>query len=307
MASLPTGIHAALAGWYTSHARDLPWRRTADPYAILTAEVMLQQTQVDRVIPKYRQFMEAFPTLAALAHAALADVIRVWAPLGYNARAVRLHRLAVRVVEEYGGQLPQTVQQLRALPGIGPYTAAAVACFAFGATVPVLDTNIYRVLSRVAYGVDPPSRREIERLAGEWLPAEGASVWHQALMDVGATLCVVTRPRCLLCPLRMHCRAAPYLQSNPPRGLAEASVPYAPTQGRYPGSSRYFRGRIVEALRALPTGDHMELADLGHAVHQGYEGEKHLEWLRGLVAGLERDGLVHVEPAEMGRVRVSLP
>ena len=197
-------FHETVAAWYARNARVLPWRGVADPYAVLVSEIMLQQTQVERVIPKYRAFLDAFPTLRALADAQPADVIRLWAGMGYNGRAVRLHKLAREVVERHDGELPRTVDELRKLPGIGPYTAAAVASFAFGEPVAVLDTNIYRVLSRAVHGITAPSRNAIHPLAESLLPKPDNPIspadWHQALMDIGATLCTARQPRCMLCP-----------------------------------------------------------------------------------------------------------
>ncbi len=294
-------LHDAVARWSRANARDLPWRRTRDPYAILVSEVMLQQTQAERVAPKFAAFLEAFPTLGALAEAAPADVIRLWAGMGYNNRAVRLHRLAREVVERCGGRLPETVDELRRLPGIGPYTAAAVACFAFGAAVPVLDTNIYRVLSRVVHGVQAPRRSALHPLADELTPRGdallSASEWHQGLMDIGATVCTAARPRCMLCPLRSLCAAAPALQAGADRRLAEASVPYAPRQSKFEGSTRYYRGRIVDLLRERlddPGGALVEeLAPLVEGAPVG---------LDDLLAALERDGLIVRDGA-----RVRLP
>ena len=288
-------LHADVRRWYARHARDLPWRRTRDPYALLVAEVMLQQTQVDRVTPKYGQFLERFPTLQALAEASAGDVIRAWSPLGYNGRAVRLHRLAQTVVREHGGRLPRREEELRRLPGLGPYTAAALASFAFGARMAVLDTNIYRVLSRVAFGVEPPAKAEIEAVARAWLPRRNVATWHQALMDIGATICTAAAPLCARCPLRPCCRAAPDLEGGDRRRLAEASVPYTSKQPAFAGSSRFYRGRIVEALRTLPAGGSMELATLGRAVRSGFDPVADAAWLQELLAGLTRDGLVRLE------------
>ena len=295
-------VHTAVHRWYRSHGRDLPWRRppfAGDPYAVLVSEVMLQQTQVDRVAPKFVAFMAAFPTLDALAGTEAGDVIRMWAGMGYNGRAARLHRLARVVRDAYAGELPRTAQELRRLPGIGPYTAAAVVCFAYGQAEPVLDTNVYRVLSRLVHGVEAPSRKAIEPLARELLPADGhplsASAWHQAVMDIGATICTAAKPRCMLCPLRPHCAAAPLLQDGAARGLAEASVPYTPKQGAFASSSRYYRGRIVDILRPLPPGVGMSLGELGPAVDASFDGERDLGWLEGLLEGLARDGLVSVQ------------
>jgi A/G-specific adenine glycosylase len=292
-------VHSAVAEWYARNVRDLPWRSepyVSDPYAILVSEVMLQQTQVDRVVPKFNEFMAAFPTLGELAAAQVGDVIRFWSGMGYNRRAVQLHLLAVTVLELMGGVLPSDVERLRALPGVGPYTAAAVACFAFGAAVPVADTNIYRVLSRLTRGVDAPSRTELDATVAAFLPETvsplSASAWHQALMDIGATICTARGPRCGLCPLRDVCRAAPLLRESGGRDLAEASVPYAQKQSIFAGSARFYRGRIVEALRGLSGGQAISLAELGAAVFAAFDVQRDTERMNELVDGLARDNLV---------------
>ncbi len=299
-------IHDAVAAWYARNARVLPWRGIADPYAILVSEIMLQQTQVERVIPKYHAFIDAFPTFRALADAQPADAIRIWAGMGYNGRAVRLHWLAREVVERYGGELPHTVAELRELPGIGPYTAAAVASFAFGEPATVLDTNIYRVLSRAVHGVDAPSREAIHPLAEALLPEPGSPItpadWHQALMDIGSMLCTTRQPRCMLCPLRPHCAAAPHLQSGSDPALAEASVPYSPRQSRFQGSARYFRGRIVDYLREQPDAgvdEHTLEGVISDA--ETASGAPCPVSLSDLLAALERDGLIR---RDSGRVRL---
>src|SRR5690242_13514125 len=207
----------ALQTWYAADGRvALPWRHTRDPYAVLVSEVMLQQTQVERVLPKYRAFLEQFPTLADLAAAPVAEVIRAWAGLGYNMRAVRLHEIARQAVERYGGTLPGSLDELLRLKGIGRYTAGAVACFAFGLPVATVDTNIRRVLWRVFRGVEPavwPSDTAFQRqmlALAEWaLPPEpqDAYDWQQALMDLGATICLARRPLCERCPLAGCCAA----------------------------------------------------------------------------------------------------
>ncbi len=299
-------LHGTVAAWYERNARVLPWRGIDDPYAILVSEIMLQQTQVERVIPKYHAFLEAFPTLRALADAQSADVIRIWAGMGYNGRAVRLHKLAREVVDRHNGELPRTADELRKLPGIGPYTAAAVASFAFGEPVAVLDTNIYRVLSRTVHGVDAPSREAIHPLAESLLPKPDSPItpadWHQALMDIGATLCTARQPRCMLCPLRPHCTAAPRLQSGGDPALAEASVPYSPRQSKFQGSARYFRGRIVDYLREQPdTGVEERTLDGVLSDAEATSGAPCPVSLSDLLAALERDGLVR---REGGRVRL---
>jgi A/G-specific adenine glycosylase len=205
----------ALLAWYAAEGRaSLPWRHTRDPYAVLVSEVMLQQTQVERVLPKYRAFLDQFPTLAALAAAPVADVIRAWAGLGYNMRAIRLHEIARQAVERYGGTLPGSLDELLELKGIGRYTAGAVACFAFELPVATVDTNIRRVLWRVFRGVEPgvwPADTAFQRqmlALAEWaLPPGGAYDWQQALMDLGATICLARRPLCERCPLTASCAA----------------------------------------------------------------------------------------------------
>ena len=299
-------LHDAVASWYARNARVLPWRGAADPYAVLVSEVMLQQTQVERVIPKYRAFLDAFPTLQALAGAQPADVIRLWAGMGYNGRAVRLHRLAREVVDNHGGELPRSAAELRRLPGIGPYTAAAIASFAFGEATAVLDTNVYRVLSRVVHGIDAPARDALHPLAESLLPQADDPIapadWHQALMDVGATLCTARQPRCMLCPLRPLCAAAPHLQSGNDPALAEASVPYAPRQSRFQGSARYFRGRIVDHLREQPDEGAEEPAlDTVLRDAEAASGAPCPVSLADLLAALERDGLIR---RESGRIRL---
>jgi len=188
----------SLLHWYARYGRhDLPWRQTRDPYPVLVSEFMLQQTQVDRVAPRFRHFMERFPDFAALAGAPPADVIREWSGLGYNARAVRLQAIAQEVVTNYHGELPASLDGLLKFKGIGRYTAGAVACFAFNLPVATVDTNIRRVLWRVFQGIDPtdwPSSQEAQRsiteLASWALPSGRAYDWQQALMDLGATVCV---------------------------------------------------------------------------------------------------------------------
>ena len=201
-----------LLAWYARHGRDLPWRRTSDPYAILVSEIMLQQTQVDRVVPKYHEFLGRYPTLAELARARRADVRRAWRPLGYYRRSENLHGIAREAVARYEGRLPDTAEDLRALRGIGRYTAGAVLSFAFGRDAALVDTNVRRVLGRVFLGT-----RRLRRLRGDrvvWalaeavLPRGRAYDWNQALMDFGATWCTARRPRCAPCPMRAFCRAA---------------------------------------------------------------------------------------------------
>jgi A/G-specific adenine glycosylase len=202
-----------LLAWYRRHGRDLPWRRTREPYRVLVSEIMLQQTQVERVIPKYEEFLTRYPTLADLAAARPAEVRNLWYPLGYNARPLRLHALARETVARYGGRLPDTDDELRRLPGIGRYTAGALLAFAFGRDAAIVDTNVRRVLARVFLG--PRHRRQRRGESAWWdlsralLPSGRAYDFNQALMDFGATWCTPRKPRCPRCPMKSFCASHP--------------------------------------------------------------------------------------------------
>ena len=201
-----------LRRWYRRNARDLPWRRTRDPYCILVSELMLQQTQVSRVIPKYHEFLGTYPTLHAVARATPRRVMEAWQGLGYYARARNLHRLARDITRDGGpGALPAEPEALRALPGIGPYTAGAVACFAYERRAPLVDTNVARVLRRVFDpGLDPrsgPGQRRLWQIAEAILPRTGKAAWthNQALMELGALVCTARVRGCERCPVRSVC------------------------------------------------------------------------------------------------------
>ena len=286
-------LHDRLLTWYAHEARDFPWRETRDPYHTLVAEVMLQQTGVTRVLPTYKAFLERFPNIQSLATAPAADVIRAWSGMGYNRRAVNLQRATQAIVSNHEGRVPQDVDTLLNLPGIGPYTAAAVACFAFGQPVAVVDTNIRRVLGRLLLGAESISLKEAWQLAHQSMPpAEHASAWSQALMDIGSTHCLPAKPRCDDCPLHDLCIAAPTFADETPDQRRARKIKVAesrPTQGYY-GTSRYYRGRIVDALRR---GDGpLAILDLGPLVKPEYSPTDDEAWLRGLIAGLEHDGLL---------------
>jgi A/G-specific adenine glycosylase len=232
MATAAATMQKVLLAWYGESRRDLPWRDTHDPYAILLSEVMLQQTQVVRVVPRYLEWLERWPTVEALAAASPADVIRAWSGLGYNRRAVNLHRCAQAVVAR--GGFPREPDELWELPGIGPYTAAAIACFAFGAQIAAPDTNALRVLERAFPGAEVP------------VPPGRAYEWNQALFDLGREVCIARRPRCGVCPLAAGC---------PSRGRT-----YAPLrrQSRFEGSFRQRRARLLRQIAAagrLPESD----------------------------------------------------
>src|SRR6266566_4952409 len=275
-------VHSSLLQWYQAGQRDLPWRSTADPYAILVSEIMLQQTQVDRVLPKYQQFLAAFPTLADLAAASTADVISVWVPLGYNRRAVSLQSIARQVMAEYDGHIPKTIDELLKLKGIGRYTAGAIACFAYHKQVATVDTNIRRVLHRIFLGLEYPEPKlnndQALALAEQVLPHGEAYNWNQALMDLGATVCTSSNPQCVRCPLQENCCAFAEMSQHSlfPSGmvlrqLRKVAEKEANYQGKnqaqpFTSTNRYFRGRIVDFLRTLPTSERIPLVDLGRQI-----------------------------------------
>jgi A/G-specific adenine glycosylase len=207
-----------LLAWYAKHGRDLPWRRTRHPYRVLVSEIMLQQTQVDRVVPKYREFLRRFPTVKRLAAAPVADVRRLWYPLGYNVRPLRLHAIACEAVARYGGRLPDREEALRQLPGVGRYTAGAILSFAYGRDTAVLDTNVRRVLGRVFLGPRRLARVRGEKtfwdLAAALVPRGRGYDFNQALMDFGATWCTARKPRCAACPMRSFCACFPFGASS---------------------------------------------------------------------------------------------
>jgi A/G-specific adenine glycosylase len=200
-----------LLAWYRANGRDLPWRRTGDPYHILVSEVMLQQTQVDRVLPKYEEWLKKYPSLASLADAPVEEVAEAWRPLGYNIRPRRLHAIARESMTRYGGALPSDEQTLLSFKGIGAYTAGAIRSFAFGQRAAILDTNVARVLFRVfvAKGDQKAhaTRRHLWAVSGALVPRKHVFDFNQGLMDLGATVCTARKPRCEACPLRRLCRS----------------------------------------------------------------------------------------------------
>jgi A/G-specific adenine glycosylase len=201
----------SLIRWYRQHGRDLPWRRTRDPYAILVSEVMLQQTQVATVIPYYREWLRRFPNFASLARASENEVLLAWQGLGYYARARNLHALAKAVLQDHRGRFPRSIEKMRRLPGIGKYTAHAVASFAFNQSVAIVEANTARVLTRLfnfRHSIDSNSaRRTLWQHAGDLLPTSGARSFNSALLDLGALICVARKPKCDLCPVKLFCSA----------------------------------------------------------------------------------------------------
>jgi A/G-specific adenine glycosylase len=207
-----------LLDWYDRNGRTLPWRETSDPYRILVSEVMLQQTQVDRVLPKYQEWLEKYPSFEALASAPEHDVTETWRPLGYNIRPKRLQAIAREAVASYGGQLPSDEASLLAFKGIGAYTAGAIRSFAFRERAAIVDTNVARVLFRVFIGTGAPkahaTKKHLWSISTVLVPRSRAFDFNQALMDFGATLCTARRPKCLICPLASLCSAYPHTPEN---------------------------------------------------------------------------------------------
>ncbi|MGN6161410.1 MAG: A/G-specific adenine glycosylase [Marmoricola sp.] len=243
-----TDLHEAVLSWYARNARELPWRgEHATAWGVLVSEIMLQQTPVSRVLPVYESWMRIWPTPQDLAAEAPGEAVRAWGRLGYPRRALRLHASAVAICEQHGGQVPSDIDALRALPGIGDYTAAAVASFAFGQSHPVLDTNVRRVFERVLGGREfpPASLTKAERQrAADLLPAERAATWSVAVMELGALVCTATSPRCADCPLAQVC--AWRLAGRPAHDGAPRKAQ------TYAGTDRQCRGRLLAVLRDAP-------------------------------------------------------
>lgn len=197
-----------LLNWYEKYGRDLPWRRTGNPYKILVSEVMLQQTQVERVIPKFHEFLQKYPTVQDLAEAQPEEVRKTWYPLGYNIRPHRLHGIACEAVERYGGRIPSQKEELLSMKGIGRYTAGAIQSFAFQKDAAILDTNVMRVLHRIFIGIGDPKKQKatLWLLSEKLIPKGKGYDFNQALMDFGAMVCAARKPLCVCCPMRDICQ-----------------------------------------------------------------------------------------------------
>lgn len=275
-------LEFSLMEWYAASARDLPWRQPGiDPWAVLVSEFMLQQTPVSRVLPAYAAWLARWPDAPALAAASPGDAVRQWDRLGYPRRALRLHACAELITARHGGKVPDSLADLRALPGVGSYTAAAVASFAFGQRHPVLDTNVRRVLARVFTGSEPAGRSAASvaetALAESLLPPQDdrrAANWSVALMELGALICTATRPACDRCPVSAACSW---------RQLGQPAATTRRKPQRYEGSDRQCRGAILAVLReaSVPVGE----ADLGRDWPDRAQRDR-------VLAALLADGLV---------------
>lgn len=251
-----TAFQTTILTWYELNQRELPWRKTRDPYSILISEVMSQQTQIGRVIPKYEAWLKRFPTVTQLAEASLREVLRFWSGLGYNSRALNLQKTARIIIEEYNGEFPHDLEGLLELPGIGKYTASAIACFAFDVQIPVVDTNIRKVIAHEFFNGQLPEEKVIEKIAYQILPKNKAYEWNQALMDYSSLV------------------------------LKDKKIP-VPKQSHFLTSDRYFRGQIIKLL--------LEIKNISFSGLLDYFADKNpieRERLRDILERMTKDGLV---------------
>jgi A/G-specific adenine glycosylase len=297
------GLRAALLGWYRAHGRKLAFRGTTAPWAILVSEFMAQQTQAARAAKAWQEFLALYPTPAALAAATPADAIRAWRGLGYNRRAIALRAAAIAIVERHAGQVPADLESLDALPGVGPYTARAVAALAYGARVGPVDTNVRRVLGRARFAA-PVTPRELQAEADALAPARGAGEWTHALMDIGATFCKPRNPRCEACPARTWCAFAASRRSvdepaEPALGRAvTATGRRAAREPPFSSTSRWLRGRILDRLRDAP-GDDWTRIDAAIGGHEPPQVDIELD-------RLALEGLAERHPTDRALARLPL-
>jgi A/G-specific adenine glycosylase len=281
-------IREALVSWYETDHRSFPWRETTNPYKILVSEVMSQQTQLGRVVDAWREFTDRWPTAADLAAADRADVVGFWTDhsLGYNNRAKYLHEAAQQIEEDFGGEFPDDPDGLSELMGVGPYTANAVASFAFNNGDAVVDTNVKRVLYRAFAKIHNADDPDYETVANSLMPAGESRIWNNAIMELGGVACG-KKPRCdeASCPWREWCHAYQ---------TGDFTAPDVPTQPEFEGSRRQMRGRVISTLTEY---DELTLDELGPRVRVDYvpDGEYGREWLREMLSDLADDGLVEIE------------
>jgi A/G-specific adenine glycosylase len=290
-------VQRGLVAWFQRHQRDLPWRGIRDPYAILVSEIMLQQTQVDRVIPKYWAWLERFPDVRRLARATPRDVLLAWEGMGYNRRALYLHRAARIVTEQHGGMVPSDSETLRTLPGVGPYTAAAVATFSTGVPHALADTNVERVIGRIFLGMSGLRARVLPMMEAT-MPRRSvlgvpASHWGHVLMDFGALVCKA-KPRCDVCPVRKICKAYPDVLEvrNTKYGIRSSRV----LSSRRPLPDRIYRGRILQLLREHDPKS-VPMRTIGPSVYPGF-ARRDERWLRDLIRRLGKEQLVEIQGRE---------
>ena len=291
-----TGLQKRLLSWYAKYGRaNLPWRVVRNPYYTVVSEFMLQQTQVDRVVPIFGTFISRFPNFAALAKGPRSEVVRYWKGLGYNTRAVRLKALADAVVSKFEGEMPSDEKALLELPGVGPYTVAAIRAFAFNYDAAASDTNVRRIVHRVHFGIEYPVKantKELERVARQLVPKGEAHDWNSAMMDLGALVCTARAPRCSACPLQTLCIAAPIDAARLERLREEFAKPTGAKEPvPFEATARFARGRIVDRLRELPPGERISLLQLEREI-VGVVPPKVGERFDELLVALEKDGIV---------------
>jgi len=287
-------LHRRLLQWYRTNKRSLPWRDVDNPYYVLISEFMAQQTQLARVEEHFPRWIVRFPDISTLAAASRRSLLLAWSGMGYNRRALNLHAAAMRIVEEHGGRIPDDPTVLQSLPGIGRYTAHAVACFGYGKRVPVVDVNVRRVLSRLSRNMNTTEtmldEKEAWILAADLLPPRACYNWSQGLMDLGAGICTARKPRCSQCPLSTVCSSAHRLRT--PERKAAPVVRETPR--------RIYRGRVIELLRRA--AGHCSDAERIRCQIFGSTDPADRQKLIGILASLEKDGMVTVY---QGKKRIS--
>jgi A/G-specific adenine glycosylase len=282
-------LRDAVLAWYDATGRELAFRTTSDPYAVLVSELMAQQTQAARAAEAWTSWMARFPSVEALASAPVSDVVRAWAGLGYNRRAVHLHRAARAIVSEHGGHVPSSVEALEALSGVGPYTARAVAAIAFGEPVGAVDVNVRRVLGRImAGGPEALSPSAIQAVADASVPRDRAGAWTHALMDVGQRVCRPRRPNCADCPAIAWCAYAAGVRPVAVVGGSRAGT--RRPEPAFESTNRWLRGRILEQARDATTWTRVD----------GAMGEHGPGAVRAAVVAMARDGLLDIRETPAG-------
>ncbi len=294
---LPTDARDALLAWYDATGRQLAFRASADPYSVLVSELMAQQTQAERAAEAWTAWMARWPTVRDLAGAPVAEVVRAWAGLGYNRRAVHLHRTAQAIVRDHSGVVPSSVDALERLPGVGPYTARAVAAIAFGTPAGAVDTNVRRVLGRIAAGgPEAYSVAAMQALADAAVPPDRPGAWTHALMDLGARLCRPSRPRCADCPVIAWCR---YAAGARPPADAVGTAPRRRPEPAFPSTRRWLRGRILELAR--------DASDGTWVVYDDAIGDHPAGAVRESVLAMAREGLLEAREGAAGVPEARLP
>ncbi len=292
--NLRMNLVRSLLAWYAASARNFPWRTpNVSPYVVLVSETMLQQTQTSRVAEALPRFLERFPTIHDLAQATNADVVRQWKGMGYNSRALRLRNAAQAVVREHNGVIPSSVEVLRMLPGVGPYTSAAIACFGYNQRVVVIDVNVRRVYSRWMRAqqttADVSAEFEVHAYAEAIIPHNAAADWHHAVMDLGSTICTARSPGCSVCPVALHCASA--------GALVPAQKPRK-SEPMFRGTPRrIWRGRIIEALRRQPAP--ISPVELQMRVMESPLTTDEMAWFEDVLLRLVSDGLVAYSGADV--------